>query len=63
MNSDAVDACLADQAMIDAIVASRMKGEQEFNVSSTPSFILDGETIAGAREAEFFIEKVEDLID
>eukprot|EP01093_Parvamoeba_rugata_P003049 TRINITY_DN1394_c0_g1_i10.p2 TRINITY_DN1394_c0_g1~~TRINITY_DN1394_c0_g1_i10.p2 ORF type:complete len:157 (+),score=38.87 TRINITY_DN1394_c0_g1_i10:1043-1513(+) len=63
MNRDAVDACLADQAMIDAIVASRMKGEQEFNVSSTPSFILDGETIAGAREAEFFIEKVEDLID
>ena len=63
MNGDAVDACLADQAMIDAIVASRMKGEQEYNVSSTPSFILDGETIAGGRDAAFFIEKVEDLID
>lgn len=63
MNGDAVDACLADEAMIDAIVASRMKGEQEYNVSSTPSFIIDGETIAGARDAEFFIDKVEDLID
>ncbi|HBU98615.1 MAG TPA: disulfide bond formation protein DsbA, partial [Thalassospira lucentensis] len=57
------DACLADEAMIDAIVASRMRGEQEYSVSSTPSFIIDGETIAGAREAEFFIDKVEDLID
>lgn len=63
MNGDAVDACLADEAMIDAIVASRMRGEQEYSVSSTPSFIIDGETIAGAREAEFFIDKVEDLID
>lgn len=63
MTGDAVDACINDQAMIEAIVASRMKGEQEYNVSSTPSFILDGETIAGSRDAEFFIEKVEDLID
>ena len=63
MTGDAVDACIADQTMIEAIVASRMKGEQEYNVSSTPSFILDGETISGGRDAEFFIEKVEDLID
>jgi protein-disulfide isomerase len=63
MTGDAVDACIADQELIDGIVGSRMTGEQEFNVSSTPSFILDGETIQGARDAEFFIEKVEDLID
>jgi len=63
MTGDAVDACIADQTMIEAIVASRMKGEQEYNVSSTPSFVLDGETISGGRDAEFFIEKVEDLID
>ncbi|NIZ01825.1 DsbA family protein [Thalassospira lucentensis] len=63
INGDAVDACINDEAMIDAIVGSRMKGEQEHNVSSTPSFIIDGETIAGARDAEFFIDKVDDLID
>ncbi|WP_033068118.1 thioredoxin domain-containing protein [Thalassospira australica] len=63
MTSDAVDACIADQELIDGIVTSRMTGEQEFNVSSTPSFVLDGDTIAGSRDAEFFIDKVEDLID
>ncbi|MBO6808169.1 DsbA family protein [Thalassospira sp.] len=63
MTGDAVDACIADQELIDGIVGSRMTGEQEFNVSSTPSFILDGELIEGSREAELFIEKVEDLID
>jgi protein-disulfide isomerase len=63
MTGDAVDACMADQELIDGIVASRMKGEQEHNVNSTPSFILDGDTIAGSRDAEFFIDKVEDLID
>jgi len=63
MTGDAVDACMADQELIDGIVGSRMRGEQEFNVNSTPSFVLDGDTIAGSRDAEFFIEKVEDLID
>ncbi|KZB72017.1 MULTISPECIES: DsbA family protein [Thalassospira] len=63
MTGDAVDACIADQELIDGIVGSRMTGEQEFNVSSTPSFILDGELIEGSREAELFVEKVEDLID
>tara|TARA_B100000519_G_C14141118_1_gene389867 strand:+ start:175 stop:771 length:597 start_codon:yes stop_codon:yes gene_type:complete len=63
MTGDAVDACIADQELIDGIVGSRMTGEQEFNVSSTPSFILDGDLIEGSREAELFIEKVEDLID
>lgn len=63
MTGDAVDACIADQELIDGIVGSRMTGEQEFNVSSTPSFILDGELIEGSRQAELFIEKVEDLID
>ncbi|NIY76547.1 DsbA family protein [Thalassospira sp. HF15] len=63
MTGDAVDACMADQELIDGIVGSRMTGEQEHKVNSTPSFILDGDLIAGSREAEFFIDKVEDLID
>ena len=63
LTGDAVDACIADQELIDGIVGSRLTGEQEYNVNSTPSFIIGGETIAGGREAEFFIEKVEDLID
>lgn len=63
MSGDAVDACIEDEKMIEGIVASRMKGEQEFKVSSTPSFVIDGETFAGSRDAEFFIDKVEDLID
>ena len=63
MTSDAVDACIADQELIDGIVGSRITGEQEFNVRSTPSFVIDGDTIAGSRDAEFFIDKVEDLID
>ncbi|WP_417828990.1 DsbA family protein [Thalassospira sp.] len=63
MTGDAVDSCIADQELIDGIVSSRITGEQEFNVRSTPSFVIDGETIAGSRDAEFFIDKVEDLID
>ena len=61
MDGDAVDACMADEALIDGIVASRMRGEQEFKVNSTPSFVIDGETFAGSRDLKFFEDKVEDL--
>ncbi|SOB96706.1 MULTISPECIES: thioredoxin domain-containing protein [Thalassospira] len=61
MDSDAVDACMSDEALIDGIVASRMRGEQEFKVNSTPSFVIDGETFAGSRDLKFFEDKVEEL--
>ena len=43
------DACLADQAMQDAVLQARLDGEQKFDVSSTPTLIIDGKTYKGGR--------------
>ncbi|MFH1805144.1 MAG: DsbA family protein [Pseudomonadota bacterium] len=61
MDGDAVDACMADEELVKGIVASRLRGEQEHNVNSTPSFVIDGKTFPGSRDLKFFADKVEDL--
>jgi protein-disulfide isomerase len=45
--SDQFEACLADKALADQILNSRLEGNQKHNVSSTPSFVIGGKTYAG----------------
>ncbi|HET6469481.1 MAG TPA: DsbA family protein [Geminicoccaceae bacterium] len=57
-----VDACLADQAMQDAVLQIRLEGEQQYNIRSTPSFIINGELFAGARTIDGFAEIIDPLV-
>jgi protein-disulfide isomerase len=48
IGADAVDACLNDKKLGEVILKNRMKGENEDKVRSTPSFVVNGKTVAGA---------------
>lgn len=54
-----VDACLADKALEERIVESRFKGSDTFEISSTPTFIINGETVLGAQDFEVFKRVIE----
>jgi protein-disulfide isomerase len=56
------DACLADQAMIDAVLKMRLEGENTYKVQSTPSFIIGGKLYAGHNTPERFAELIEPLL-
>ncbi len=43
-----IDACLADTALADGILARQLEGQQKFKVQSTPTFVIDGKTFPGA---------------
>lgn len=47
-------ACLGDQALIDRILAARLEGANEFGISRTPSFIINGKKYLGAMSFEQF---------
>lgn len=48
------EACVADQTLIDAILRERQDGERQFNVSSTPTFVIGQRVHRGVSEfAEF----------
>ena len=57
-----VRACLADRALLDAILQERLAGQNEHDVRSTPSFVIGGETYAGNRSVDDFAEIIEPLL-
>ncbi len=53
------EACLADDAMLDAVLQSRLDGQAEYQISSTPSFVVNGELISGNRSVDEFATVIE----
>lgn len=63
LSEQQIDACLADEELTNGILQTRLDGQNEFDVSSTPTFVIDGETYAGARDIEGFSELIDPLLD
>ena len=57
-----IDACLGDNMLLDGILAMRVDGAKNFEVSSTPTFIINGEKFVGALPFERFEEIFERLL-
>lgn len=54
LEREVVDACVANQDLLDSIMASRLNGAEEFDITSTPTFIINGEKVVGAQPYELF---------
>ncbi len=63
LKREQIDACLADKALIDGILTSRLNGAKEFNVTSTPTFIINGEKVVGAQKYERFEEILDRMLE
>jgi protein-disulfide isomerase len=57
-----IDACLADDALLSAIVGSRQRGEDEFGVNSTPTLIINGEVYEGSKEFDDLSAAIDRLL-
>ena len=54
MDEAAFNACIADPARKDAVVASRSEAETTFKVNSTPTFFINDRVLKGVSEYEAF---------
>jgi protein-disulfide isomerase len=57
-----IEACLASQEMADAVLAMRLEGQNTYDISSTPTFIIDGKSYPGARSIEELAEILDPLL-
>ena len=48
------EACLNDTAVAKVILQNRQTGDEKHKVASTPSFVVNGEMVAGGRSIEIF---------
>jgi len=62
MKSSTVEQCLENEKLQDSILQTRMKGEQEFEISSTPTFIINGNKVAGALSFEQFEKLLQPML-
>lgn len=54
MDQAAFDACIADPARKDPVIASRQEGETKFKIDSTPTFFINDRVLKGVSEYEAF---------
>jgi protein-disulfide isomerase len=59
---ETVDACLADKSMQEGVLQMRLTGEQQFDIASTPSFVVNGQVYAGDRSVEGFSAIIDPLL-
>lgn len=62
LSAEKADACLADKSLEDAVLQARLDGQQKFDISSTPTFIVDGKSYAGDQSIEQFAALVDPLL-
>jgi protein-disulfide isomerase len=58
-----IEQCLADEELANAILQTRLDAQNQYDIGSTPSFIIDGETHAGSRSVEEFSKLIDPLLD
>ena len=58
-----MDACFADEELTNRILQSRLDAQNQYEISSTPTFVIDGKTYTGAREVDEFAELIDPLLE
>lgn len=60
INQEQFEKCFNDEAEMDKILARRTEAASEYNVNSTPSFLVNGRLVTGAQSFEAFNRLLED---
>jgi len=58
-----MEACFADEELTDGILSERLSGQNEYDIGSTPTFIIDGKVYSGSRDVEEFGALIEPLLE
>jgi protein-disulfide isomerase len=63
LNEPEMAACLADEELSEGILRERLAGQNQYDIGSTPTFIIDGKAYPGARDVEEFGQLIDPLLD
>ncbi len=55
-------ACLADFELLDWILSAQQEGQQRYDISSTPTIVVDGEKLVGAQTPEAMAREIEAVL-
>jgi protein-disulfide isomerase len=62
MSDEQMDQCLADQQLADGILQTRLDGQNQHDVRSTPTLVINDEVYAGSRSIEELSAVIDPLL-
>ena len=63
LSSEDFDQCLNDQELLDQLIIQKENAIEEFQINSTPSFIINGKVITGNKPYSYFKSEIERILD
>jgi len=63
MSDEQMDQCLADDSLTNAILQTRLDGQNQHGVSSTPTLVINDKVFAGARSIEELSQAIDPLLE
>ena len=63
LSDEQMEACFADEELTNRILQGRLDAQNQHGVSSTPSFVIGGETITGVRDVDDLAELIDPLLE
>ena len=63
LTDEQMDACLDNETMVNDILQTRLDGQNEHKVQSTPTFVIGGQTYPGSRDVDAFAEIIDPLLN
>ena len=61
LGADEFDECMNDSALADRVIEQRMEGERAYNITGTPTFVINGRVISGNQSLEQFDQVIDEL--
>ena len=62
MSEDTFNTCINDKKMLEALEVIRYRGSEQYGVSSTPTFFVNGKKLAGGQDLAAFDKIIEPLL-
>mgnify|MGYP001353020135 FL=1 len=62
MSEDTFNSCINDKKMLEALESIRNRGSEQYGVSSTPTFFVNGKKVAGGQDLAAFDKLIEPLL-
>jgi protein-disulfide isomerase len=63
LTDEQMNTCLADETMVNKILQTRLDGQNQHKVQSTPTFVIGDQTYPGSRDVDAFAEIIEPLLN
>jgi protein-disulfide isomerase len=62
LSAEAITACTNDEAAVERLLTRAQEGQNKYEIQSTPSFIINGQTVKGALPYEEFDEILSNMV-